>query len=71
MIEFAQNTRDEVRIQGDGTLSGALSAQPGMKQQTYVAEVCVSHCAADGHGVGNQLVDRGKVVATDSPVTSY
>lgn len=35
---FAQNTRDEVRIQGDGTLSGALAAQPGMKQQTYVAE---------------------------------
>lgn len=39
VITFAQNSRDEVRIQGDGTLSGALSAQPGMKQQTYVAEV--------------------------------
>lgn len=38
MTAFAQNTRDEVRIQGDGTISGALSAQPGMKQQTYVAE---------------------------------
>ena len=36
VIGFAQNTRDEVRIQGDGTLSGALSAQPGMKQTTYV-----------------------------------
>lgn len=35
---FAQNTRDEVRVQGDGTLSGALAAQPGMKQQTYIAE---------------------------------
>ena len=35
---FAQNTRDEVRIQGDGTISGALAAQPGMKQQTYIAE---------------------------------
>ena len=35
---FAQNTRDELRIQGDGTISGALSAQPGMKQQTYLAE---------------------------------
>ena len=35
---FAKNTRDEVRIQGDGTISGALSAQPGMKQQTYLAE---------------------------------
>ncbi len=37
-VAFAQNTRDEVRIQGDGTISGALSAQPGMKQQTYLAE---------------------------------
>lgn len=34
---FAQNTRDEVRVQGDGTLSGALAAQPDMKQQTYVS----------------------------------
>lgn len=25
-------------MQGDGTISGALSAQPGMKQQTYLAE---------------------------------
>lgn len=71
VIGFAQNTRDEVRIQGDGTLSGALSAQPGMKQQTYVAEVCGSLCAADSHGAGNQLVDRGKVVATDGLVASY
>lgn len=38
MTAFAQNTRDEVRVQGDGTISGALSAQPGMKQQTYLAE---------------------------------
>lgn len=37
-VGFAQNTRDEVRVQGDGTISGALAAQPGMKQQTYVAE---------------------------------
>jgi DNA (cytosine-5)-methyltransferase 1 len=37
-VAFAQNTRDEVRVQGDGTISGALAAQPGMKQQTYLAE---------------------------------
>lgn len=36
---FAQNTRDEVRLQGgDGSVSGALSASPGMKQTTYVAQ---------------------------------
>lgn len=38
VITFAQNSRDEVRIQGDGTISGALSAQQGMKQTTYVCE---------------------------------
>ena len=37
-LGFAQNTRDEVRLQGgDGNVSGALSANPGMKQTTYVA----------------------------------
>jgi DNA (cytosine-5)-methyltransferase 1 len=37
-LAFAQNTRDEVRfVGGDGEISGALAAQPGMKQTTYVA----------------------------------
>ena len=35
---FAQNSRDEVRlVGGDGEVSGALAAEPGMKQTTYVA----------------------------------
>lgn len=39
-IAFAQNTRDEVRLfGGDGQTVGALAAQPGMKQTSYV----VSH----------------------------
>ena len=48
LMAFAQNTRDEVRVQGDGTLSGALSASPGMKQTTYV-------CMADDNA--NAAVD--------------
>lgn len=37
-VAFAQNTRDEVRlVGGDGSISGALGAEPGMKQQSYVA----------------------------------
>ncbi len=48
LVAFAQNTRDEVRVQGDGTLSGALSASPGMKQTTYV-------CMADDNA--NAAVD--------------
>ncbi|BDA85501.1 cytosine-specific methyltransferase [Aureimonas sp. SA4125] len=36
-VAFAQNSRDELRlIGGDGELAGALAAQPGVKQQTYV-----------------------------------
>ena len=38
IIAFAQNTRNEVRMQGgDGRLSGDSAAQPGMKQQTFIA----------------------------------
>jgi len=37
-IAFAQNCRDEVRmLGGNGDIAGALPAQPGMKQQTFVA----------------------------------
>ena len=37
VMAFAQNTRDEVRYQnGDGQITGALAAQPGMKQTTYI-----------------------------------
>jgi len=36
-MAFAQNTRNEVRYQnGDGQVVGALAAQPGMKQTTYI-----------------------------------
>lgn len=48
VVAFAQNTRDEVRVIGDGTLSGALSASPCMKQTTYV-------CMADDNA--NAAVD--------------
>lgn len=38
VLAFAQNTRDEVRLQGgDGQNVGALAAEPGMKQTTYLA----------------------------------
>ena len=41
-VAFAQNTRDEVRyVNGDGAISGALAANPGMKQTSYVREGAV------------------------------
>jgi DNA (cytosine-5)-methyltransferase 1 len=39
-VAFQQNLRDEVRLMGgDGRYVGALQAQAGMKQQTYIASV--------------------------------
>lgn len=49
VLAFAQNTRDEVRIVGDGTISGALAANPGMKQTTYI-------CMADD--TSNAAIDE-------------
>lgn len=39
-IAFAANQRDEVRDLHD--VAGALSAQPGMKQQTFIAQDCLT-----------------------------
>ena len=39
-VAFAQNTRNEVRlIGGKGDIAGALAAQSGMKQTTYIANI--------------------------------
>ena len=36
-VAFTQNSRDEVRLQGgDGSIAGALGANEGMKQRTYI-----------------------------------
>lgn len=44
-IGFAQNQRGEVRRMA---VSGALAAQPGMKQQTFVDQTqCKGHCRQD------------------------
>lgn len=61
VLAFAQNTRDEVRVQGDGTISGALSAQPGMKQTTYVCET--AHTSSNGLGVYETTLDTNNSTA--------
>ena len=50
---FAQNTRNEVRIVGDGTLSGALAARSGMKQTTFV-------CTGGTPPINEQIATRDK-----------
>lgn len=52
-IGFAQNQRDEVR---EVSVAGALSAEPGMKQQTYLAmAVRTANTSANGHGVAEEV----------------
>lgn len=50
---FAQNVRNEVRIVGDGTLNGALAANPGMKQTTFV-------CTGGTYPINEQIATRDK-----------
>ena len=56
-VAFAQNQRDEVRDLHD--VAGALGAQPGMKQQTFVAEPML--CLNDQ---GGQRMDITEGVAS-------
>lgn len=60
VVPFAQNSRDELRIFGDGTKVGAITSTRGVKQQTYITfhptqdPICthdMSHCI-DRNGVG-------------------
>ena len=37
VVCFAQNTRDELRVVGGG-VCGAIAANPGMKQQSYIIQ---------------------------------
>ena len=51
VIAFAQNQRDEVRDLNNR--SGALQAQPGMKQQTFVAQaICLDDQGGSRTGQG-------------------
>lgn len=50
---FAQNVRNEVRICGDGAISGALAANPGMKQTTFV-------CTGGTYPINEQIATRDK-----------
>lgn len=55
IVAFAQNTRDEVRLQGDGDICGSLAAQPGMKQTTYVAFKSGQSSQARSLGIEEEL----------------
>jgi DNA (cytosine-5)-methyltransferase 1 len=60
LIAFAQNSRDEVRIFGeDGQTVGALVAEPGAKQQTYIAFSSKDHGADALEDVAHPLRAMG------------
>ena len=61
-VAFAQNTRDEVRVVGDGTISGALAANPGMKQTTHVCETANTN----SNGLGAYESDMMKTLDTNN-----
>lgn len=72
-VAFAQNTRDEVRlVNGDGQLAGALAAQPGAKQQTYVAYAMRMREGKPGGGKGPLVSeDVSLTLATGSDQTLF
>lgn len=67
-VAFAQNQRDEVRVIN---VAGALAAEPGMKQQTYLATQGVAFqqiadCLTSAYGTkwnGNASADNGSLFA--------
>lgn len=63
-IAFAQNTRDEVRlVNGDGSISGALAAQPGMKQTSYV-------CIEDAPVAADEMKQAGVLAMSSGQANS-
>lgn len=68
VLTFAQNVRGEVRVQGDGSMSGALSAEQGMNQTTYLAAMAFNPAQITSPQNGNnpQPGDPCQTLDTDS-----
>lgn len=62
-IAFAQNQRDEVRLMD---VAGALAAEPGMKQQTYVAQGVTIH-GTDKTAKAASFADTAGALRTKPP----
>ena len=74
-VAFAQNTRNEVRlVGGDGSIVGALAAEPGMKQTSYIKTASIvrrltpKECERlQGFPDDYTLIPWRKGMATDGP----
>ncbi|MDY5038297.1 MAG: hypothetical protein SO065_07125, partial [Lawsonibacter sp.] len=64
VMAFAANQRDEVRDLHD--VAGALNAQPGMKQQTFVAAAFSAGAGASAGSIGYpKLIDKEQLIAAN------
>ena len=66
VFAFAVNQRDEVRDMGDAT--GALQAQPGMKQTTFVAIMKTDQTGSNGLGISESEIAYTLDTATNQTV---
>jgi DNA (cytosine-5)-methyltransferase 1 len=69
MLAFTQNQRDEVRDLGDK--SGALAAEPGVHQQTYVIQHSIIGRKDEAGVQGPGFRDDGKAFTLDSRGASH
>ena len=60
----SENTHNEVRAVGDGTLTGALAASPVMKQTTYVCET--ANANSGGTGTSHAPCTKAVCMADDN-----
>lgn len=70
-VGFAQNQRDEVRLMD---VAGALAAEPGAKQQTYVATPAIAFdCKSSGQngfGIGIEVAGTQRAMAHSNSHTN-
>ena len=67
-VAFAQNTRDEVRlVNGDGQIVGALAAEPGMKQTSYVAQPVAMRESGQGYWMQDEVAGTLRAEGEDRP----
>lgn len=65
MLAFTQNQRDEVRDLGDK--SGALAAEPGMKQQTCIIQNATRGKSQNGLGISQEHGHQPCVMQSSNP----
>lgn len=61
VVSFTQNTREEVRVIGDGNVAGCLASEAGTHQTTFL---CISNHSQKGEAL---KIDTPPLKATKQP----